>query len=95
MSTEPSSDLEGKIHPGHAEQLRNALSTIVGAELDDRDLDEDSEPDPVYVTLDELVRAVPFGREKVQALLDQNVSDVGSGIDRDGTDDRYEIDPWV
>lgn len=96
MSLEQRSDLEKSISAGNAEQLRNALSTIVGAELADRDLDsdEDVDPEPVRVTIRELARSCPVPETKCRALMRQFAAEPGTGISSAGVDE-YEIDPTV
>ena len=92
MSAE--SELETSITAANAEQVHRALSTLLDAELADRDLDEDTTPAPVVVDVDDVSKACPVPREKCRALLEQFAADLGSGIDQEGHD-SYAIDPTV
>jgi hypothetical protein len=103
MSAQKATDIEGSIEAGHAEQVRNVLSTIVGAELDDRDFEPDEdksarevmdEIDPVEVTLEEVVRGCPVPEAKCWALLEESAGEPGTGISKvDGESERYVVDP--
>jgi hypothetical protein len=104
MPLEPPTELEKSITTGHSEQIRNALSTTVAAELDDRDLDiddqehddEDIEIEPVRVTVDELVKATPIDEPKCRLLMAQFAGEPGTGISAvDENSGRYEIDPQI
>lgn len=88
------SDLETSITAANAEQVHQALSTLLGAALADRDLDEDTEPAPVIVDADAVSKACPVPKEKCRALLEQFAAEPGSGIEDDGPD-SYAIDPTV
>ena len=92
MSAE--SELEKSITAANAEQVHRALSALLDAELADRDLDEDTNPAPVVVDVDDVSKACPVPEEKCRALLEQFAADPGSGIDQEGYD-SYAIDPTV
>jgi hypothetical protein len=104
MSTQEATDIEGSIEAGHAEQVRSVLSTIVGAELDDRDFEPDEdkparevmdEIDPVEVTLEEVVRGCPVPEAKCRALLEESAGEPGTGIEPGDRPETYRIDPPV
>lgn len=89
------------IKPYHAEQLQQAIATLVDAELQERDLDpdddddgdgNDTEPEPVRVGLDELARGCPLPAAKCRVVMDGFAGEPGTGIERvDG--EYYTVDP--
>jgi len=87
-------EVETSITDANAEQVHRALSTLLDAELVDRDLDEDTEPAPVVVDIDDVSKACPVPEEKCRALLEQFAADPGSGIDQEGYD-SYAIGPRI
>ena len=105
MSAQEATELEKSITSGHAEQIHNVLSTIVGAELDDREIDPDEDQsvtevmdkiEPVEVTLEEVVRGCPVPEAKCRALLEESAGEPRTGISNvDGDGERYAVDPAV
>jgi len=95
MSLENRSVDPSDIKPYHAEQLQQAIATLVDAELQERDLDpddEDIEPKPVRVGLDELSRGCPLPAAKCRVVMDGFAGEPGTGIERvDG--ECYTVDP--
>ena len=105
MSAQEATDIEESIEAGHAEQIRSVLSTIVGAELDDRDFKPDKDKSarevmdeikPVEVTLEEIVRGCPVPEAKCRALLEESAGEPGTGISKVvGESEQYAVDPAV
>ena len=103
MSLENRSVDPSDIKPYHAEQLQQAIATLVDAELQERDLDldpdddadgdgNDTEPEPVRVGLDELARGCPLPAAKCRVVMDGFAGEPGTGIERVGSE-YYTVDP--
>jgi hypothetical protein len=80
------------------------LSTIVGAELADRDFEPDedtsvrevmNEIEPVEVTLEEIVRGCPVPEAKCRALLEESANEPGTKIEISDRPETYRGDPTV
>ena len=82
------------IKPYHADQLQQAIATLVDADLQERDLDddEDTEPEPVRVGLDELARGCPLPAAKCRVVMDGFAGEPGTGIERVEAE-CYTVDP--
>jgi hypothetical protein len=99
MSLENRSVDPSDIKPYHAEQLQQAIATLVDAELQERDLNpdddadgDDTEPEPVRVGLDELARGCPLPAAKCRVVMDGFAGEPGTGIERvEGG--CYTVDP--